>query len=149
MKVRPVGGLARQWSMVVALERGAAAPFLAMLALVMLPACHRVSAPVVVTTEAGEPDGGAPEDGVLEALRLAGMAACGEACAHIDACTVRDDLVPCAAECREDLMGSNGVSALRYAGCVQELSCEAITSTQQQAIGPLGQCYLTAARATR
>ena len=101
--------------------------------------------------EAPEEGGEQPAPGeVRSAVRAEGEEACAVACDHVVQCTGGDEASDgCRAECQRELAQPSGAPALRYAGCVQGLSCAQIELSITSSQGPLGDCYLDALRMAR
>lgn len=81
-------------------------------------------------------------------IRQEGEAACSQACSYIADCQT-GGLRDCERDCQQELAASSGVPALRYAACVQSISCPDVKRSMTMSLGPLGQCFMNAVRASR
>ena len=94
--------------------------------------------------------GPAPDEGeVRSALQVAAEDACSQACGHIASCAGAEVDAGCEEDCVDALVQGSGAPAQVYAGCVQELDCEAVKGSAGLNAGPLGACYVSALRMGR
>lgn len=109
----------------------------------MAAACASSSATTPPPNEAPT-DEPAPEEGdVRDAMREEGLTACTTACRHIASCEgARAD--DCRGHCDDDLAGDSGAPTLRYAGCVESLTCDEFDEGD-----PLSGCLTQALRMAR
>ena len=103
--------------------------------------------------EAVEPPAAkAEEDTSVElagALRREGLLACARACARLTSCTSPEQTDDCHDDCVNVLAGDQAAPAVRYAACVDGLSCEQIEKSMSMGMGPVGLCYVEAQRMAR
>lgn len=104
------------------------------------------SAPKSVEPSAAE----AETNGELAgALRREGLLACARACARLTSCTSPQITDDCHDDCVNVLGGDQAAPAVRYAACVDGLSCEQIEKSMTMGMGPVGLCYVEAQRMAR
>ena len=101
------------------------------------------------TAAGADEDTPTPDSATVSAeIRQEGENACGQACSYIAECEA-GGLRGCERDCQDELAASSGVPALRYAACVQSISCTDVKRSLTTSMGPLSQCFMNALRASR
>jgi hypothetical protein len=118
--------------------------------LVAIGACGGAAGPAEPRPVAAEEEPApapADEDGGLDAaLAKESDDACTRACARISTCASAEAAEGCEMDCQSSLSNGRGSPAVRYAACLESLSCGDIKKSMSMNMGPAGECYANALR---
>jgi hypothetical protein len=90
-----------------------------------------------------------PREDLDAALAKDGADTCEAACERLEQCPSSDGARFCRDDCGTLLGGGHASPGLRYASCLNAMSCEEILRAVGLAVGPIGRCFVEAERMGR